>query len=219
MSRNNFGIATAATVASSVKISASAAAAAAATFAHAPTIFQSFFTDYSTESAHRPSRQRSRSSANLSCCCIPNAPLHRMLCSARALHRAVALPSISSRCCCALVHHGAALLLRLQLCCLLSAYLSLCLSLSLSAMSSLWQFRARSFDLAPACLPCPTVPAVCIQISLLSSRSRSSSTSAAAAELSCWLRSIDRRVAAQGNLNYGCRFGEVLPIRGECKLT
>lgn len=125
MSRNNFGIATAATVASSVEISASAAAA---TFAHAPTIFQSFFTDYSTESAHRPSRQHSRSSANLSCCCIPNASLHRMLCSARALHRAVALPSISSRCCCALVHHGAALLLRLQLCCLHSAYLSLSLS-------------------------------------------------------------------------------------------
>lgn len=93
------------------------------------------------------------------------------------------------------------------------------LSLSLS-LSSLWQFRGHSFDLAPACLvPLCIAPVVCIQISSLSLPLPSSLAASAAVELSCWLRSIDRRVAAaQGNLNYGCRFGEVLPIHN-CNLN
>lgn len=71
-----------------------------------------------------------------------------------------------------------------------------------------------------ASLPCPTVHcACCLYSNFLALPLLSSFLAFAAVELSCSLRSIDRRVAAaQGNLNYGCRFGEVLPIHN-CNLN
>lgn len=179
-------------VASSVEFSASAA-----TFAHAQSIFQSFSLIIRQCSAGRKGRRSAvnllcltlllcHCSASSYCAAFAAAPFALLsffaaqpsplpaMCSSAvaALRRSLPLshqhPLFALRCrslimfccCCS----------RLVPCCCAAAVAASASALSLPlSLSSLWQFRARSFDLAPACLvPLCTAPVVCIQISLLS---------------------------------------------------